>query len=159
MSKPIITFGNWNGYPIQWIVLKEDDYQTLMVSHYALFNSQYNLKGSSTTWKTSFLRQYLNNDFYETAFSDREKIQIVNVLLTDVENSKDNVFILSCDEAKLFSNNNERISCLHINSNRTWIRNQRETGKMWGIDADGAIDRNFPVTESHGVNPALYLKK
>ena len=43
MSKRVITLGTWNGNPIEWIVLKEDGFQTLVVSKWPLFSA------SSTT--------------------------------------------------------------------------------------------------------------
>lgn len=60
MSKRVITLGTWNGNPIEWIVLKEDGFQTLVVSKWPLFSSRFNRNDSDgNRWDSSALRNYL----------------------------------------------------------------------------------------------------
>lgn len=66
MSKRVITFGQWDGKPIQWLVLKEDEFKTFVVSKYPLFSHCFNEdKEDGNQWKTSSLRNYLNSTFWE----------------------------------------------------------------------------------------------
>lgn len=42
MSKRIITLGKWEGNPIEWIVLKEESFGTLVISKDMLFSYRFN---------------------------------------------------------------------------------------------------------------------
>lgn len=110
MSKRVITFGQWDGKPIQWLVLKEDGFKELVVSQYPLFAHRFNEKTSDgNRWKTSSLRNYLNSTFWETAFSAEEKKKVVNCMLEHPDHTKDNVFVLSKEEAKNLLTKKERV--------------------------------------------------
>lgn len=115
-----ITFGSYeqdnltmNGAePIEWYVLYVKDDQALLLSKYALFNGTYNVSWASTTWDKCTLREWLNDDFYESVFSSDEQKAIVTASVTAEKNpvyrtsagydTEDNVFILSISEAKYF---------------------------------------------------------
>ena len=92
--KRIITLGTWDGKPIEWIVASKHKF-TFLVLKNNLFNRLYDR--SSSNWKTSDIRNFLNGDFFNKAFSDDEKKAIINVYLNDAK-TKDNVFLLSVDE-------------------------------------------------------------
>ena len=96
--------------PIKWLVLKEDDKKALLLSAYGLDARPYNEKDEEVTWETCMLRKWLNEDFYNIAFSDEEKRRI---LLTEVENAdnpkyhtpggndtEDKIFLMSIDEVE-----------------------------------------------------------
>ena len=105
---------------IEWIVLtkKEDSY--LVISKYALDCKQYNETNESVTWQTSSLRNWLNNDFLNKAFTKEEINQIPTVRVTADENpclstnpgvaTSDKIFLLSIKEAEqFFATDKERI--------------------------------------------------
>ena len=132
-----VTFGNYwqedlNGdgefyeeekQPIVWRILeKYDDGTALVMSDKLLDNMPYNYKGVlvegddgekeydySCTWENSTIREWLNTDFYNTAFSSNEKEAIVESDVVNEKNpsydtdsgnnTKDKVFILSITEA------------------------------------------------------------
>ena len=86
---------------IEWIVVKKEDDKILALSKYVLDSRKYNQSGFSNSeynkvWTDCDLRRWLNNEFYEDAFSDEEKEKIVPTTYKDVE---DSVFLLSHDEA------------------------------------------------------------
>lgn len=68
--------GNYNnGFePIEWLVLEKNDDKVLLISKYGLdcipFTTEY---VDDATWETSNLRNWLNNSFYNEAFSNFEK--------------------------------------------------------------------------------------
>ena len=116
----VVTFGRYeidgneqNGKEeIEWIVLEDDGEEMLLMSKEALDEKPYNEKYTmSVTWEQCSLRNWLNNDFYNAAFSGEEKNMIV---LSDVENvdnpngtdggssTKDRVYLLSIDEASWY---------------------------------------------------------
>jgi len=71
--------------PIEWIVLKEDDDKMYVISKYCLDCVPYSLDGK-IAWKNSFMRQWLNENFLNEAFSAEEQERI---LLSDVKTSCD----------------------------------------------------------------------
>ena len=63
--------------PIEWQVIGTRDGHTLLISKYALESSKYNENYMEIDWENSTLRSWLNNDFYNTAFSASDRKRIV----------------------------------------------------------------------------------
>ena len=88
--------------PIKWKVIGVDSDGVLIQSLYSIDSQPYDASCMNTTWGSSSLRSLLNNDFYNSAFSDSEKNVIKSTSLTtryidyDAYESSvtDNVFIL-----------------------------------------------------------------
>lgn len=116
----VFTFGNYHG-ETEWIVLDKEGTQLLIISKNALDCKPYNISKISVTWQTCFLRQWLNNEFIEEAFSAEEQKMIVTTKVTNTDNSsygteggndtEDKVFLLSVDEAKQYFSSNEDRKC------------------------------------------------
>ncbi len=70
--------------PIKWVVAGYlgSDY-TVLLSWYGLDAQPYNTKNKEITWENCTLRKWLNKEFYNAAFSEEEKIY---VLETQLEN-------------------------------------------------------------------------
>ena len=68
---------------IEWLVLDEHDGKRLLVSRYALAREQMIEKAGTYHWEDSSLRIWLNQVFYETAFIESERAQI---LLSTIDN-------------------------------------------------------------------------
>lgn len=116
----IIVFGSYeqdndtkNGKEaIEWIVLSNDGKELLVVSKYALDCQPYNTECTDITWEESTLRKWLNDDFYNAAFSASDKKLIKTTKVKNNDNpvygteygskggndTKDNVFLLSIDD-------------------------------------------------------------
>ncbi len=67
-------------------------------------------------WETSYLRQWLNNDFYYGAFSETEQAKIINTKLETSDpketfQTEDKVFVLSASEFEQYLNKKEIMSC------------------------------------------------
>lgn len=123
-----VTFGSYeqdgnhsNGQePIEWLVLDVlNDGSALLISEYALDCVPYNENNSSVTWETCTLRDWLNNEFFNSAFSPDEQQRIQERTLSNSNNgyygtgggkgTRDKVFCLSIDEVrKYFSDDNDR---------------------------------------------------
>lgn len=123
----IITFGKYeqdndegNGAePIEWLVIDDDDGKILVVSRYAIDCALYNETMGAVTWEYSNLRNFVNTEFYNKAFSETEKSAILATEISNSDNIRyktnggnatiDRVFCLSMDEAdKYFVSNQER---------------------------------------------------
>ena len=100
--------------PIKWRVLSisTDNSKALLISDKTLDFKHYHNTAGSITWEACDLRRWLNNSFYNTAFTTTEKSAIKKETLTTDGSSdtEDNVFLLSGGEAtSLFSSDNDRI--------------------------------------------------
>ena len=106
--------------PIVWQVLEVSDESAMMITRYGLDIKGYHEKYLDVTWETCSLRNWLNTDFYESAFNEEEKRLIEETRVLNADNpvhrtrsgnsTPDKVFLLSLDEVRrLFSGNRERI--------------------------------------------------
>ena len=184
-----IEFGNYpqdkdgTEKPIEWIVMKNEGNQVLLLSKYVLDAKPYNEEWEGVTWQTSDIRQWLNNEFYATAFNKSEKAKIQTSLIKNEDNSEhgtsggndteDKVFLLSEKEAEtLFSNDDERIAKATGYAEKSGVCVNKEKSAMWwlrspGYISDDAVDVNhggwvyrsgdYVSSFSDGVRPALYL--
>lgn len=173
MSKRIITLGTWNGKPIEWIVLKKESFGTLVFSKLALFSLNLDWYGTSGTWTYSNLRLYLNTEFYHAAFSADEKKKIVNCFLKSPESTKDNVFLLSKEEAETLMTQDERkcgngTSCnghnckycykySHIHGTCFYLRTPQNSHYMYAINSSGSIKQDYGGFRS--IRPAIYIRE
>ena len=65
-----IDFGVYKGEPIKWRVLKQDEETLLLITDRIIDAIPYNINEKvETTWEKSSLRKWLNNDFFNSAFS------------------------------------------------------------------------------------------
>ena len=106
---------------VEWLVLDKQEDKMLVISRYGLDCKPYNMEGGGGTWETSSLREWLNGEFYKTAFISEEK----NVILTSVvtadnpmydtiagNDTTDKVFLLSKDEASLYFTDTGAEKCI-----------------------------------------------
>lgn len=117
--------------PIEWIVIDKQGNKALLLSKKILINKSYNDKLEKVVWEKSSLRQWLNTSFYNEAFNDEEKNQIVNSKIENNNNiekglnspngnfdvnidagndTEDKIFILSKDEVLKYFSHGERWS-------------------------------------------------
>ena len=93
---------------ISWEVLAVENGRALVISDYGLACRPYNEENEDTTWEDCTLRAWLNDEFYNEAFSADEREYI---LLSNIENNdnfvfgteggndtEDHVFLLSLEE-------------------------------------------------------------
>lgn len=125
----VITFGQYEqdnnnddgSEPIEWDVLAVNGDDVFVWSSKVLDNQFYNEERSGVTWETCTLRKWLNEEFYQTAFSDSEQSAILKTRnhTPDNENTgvlggndtDDYVFVLSVEEVYSFYTLDSRKSC------------------------------------------------
>ncbi len=117
----------YNGQePLEWRVLSVEGNRALVISEKVLDQKYYHPKQTAVTWETCWLRQWLNSDFINTAFSLQEQQQILlstvpghvspyynteSSLLSVGNDTQDRLFLLSAQEAnQYFANNQDRIA-------------------------------------------------
>ena len=149
-----ITFGNYAGEDIVWIVLDETENGLFLLSKYAIETKDYNDKNENTTWEKSSLRKWLNGDFYESAFNSDEKKSIKLSYIQNSDNSEsgadggkdteDRVFLLSIDETeKFFKTDEERIvsPTRHAFDNAEVVFAGDDSYVLWWLRSPGKRNR------------------
>ena len=123
----IISFGSYpqDQYgtvttPIEWRVLERKGDLLFVISQYGLDARAFN-PSFGTTWEKSEIRDWLNHEFLETAFTDSERALIQNTYVSPDSNvayntdqgsaTQDYIFLLSATEASLYFNNNKDRQC------------------------------------------------
>ncbi|MCQ2735837.1 MAG: DUF6273 domain-containing protein [bacterium] len=185
----VLEFGRYayedNGVerPVKWKILDIKDGKYLLFSQIAIFGMKFNDDYSDITWSESDLRQWLNTEFYESAFTENEKNQL-SFVNTRAETSVccpvvipggviDKVFCLSKSEAmKYFCDNSLRKRkatpyaqaqgayandfgyCYYwLRSQSIDLRNAMYVNDSGGIDSEG-----FSVTSAFSaVCPAIWV--
>ena len=175
-----ITFGRYKNETIDWYVIDIDKSAdtALLVSVKAVDVVQYHTSTAKTTWANSYLRNWLNNTFYQYAFSESEKGYIQT---STIEGSKDNVYILSETEVRNYLSNmggtwllKASNACYKGNTDtgNAIYKNSSSGGSSWwlrtattnksasvvggkGVDPKTNPTRNGPTADDNGVRPAV----
>lgn len=73
-----ITYGKYQGEDIVWRVVDKKDGEVLLLSEYGLDAQPFDTSGKiRVSWKDSTIRKWLNDDFYNSAFSEEERENII----------------------------------------------------------------------------------
>ena len=189
----VITFGHYeqdnnidNGTePIEWQVLSVDGDDVFVWSSKVLDNKYYNDQLEDVTWETCSLRKWLNEEFYQTAFSASEQSAIIetrnttpgdeNVGADGGNDTDDYVFVLSVEEVNQFYTVDPKTGCSDLKIRPTkyahdtanyvtkmyayyWLRSPRSPRAVKAAGGDyGAIGECGITYEKYGVRPAMHL--
>lgn len=108
---------------ITWQVLAVEDGKALIISEIGLAAMSYgspmdinSYTDENLYWETSYVRNWLNDDFLNEAFSDKERTGILasEVTTNDAYGNcvtEDYLFCLSIDEAEQYFSSNEAMAC------------------------------------------------
>lgn len=107
---------------IAWLVLAKENNRILVISDKALDCQPYNYLMVNITWETCSLRQWLNDTFFNMAFSSVEQAMIADtnalpdknlMFSTDPGNATmDKVFLLSIDEVNRYFDSDAARECV-----------------------------------------------
>ena len=167
--------------PIIWRVLDTDEAtgNVLVMSEYGLHTMQYNHRGVHTEWKDSDVRNWLNGDFFASAFTEEEIDKIVR---TEVSGSDDAVFMLSANEIRKYLR--EPYLCFasvwarehnkpgaYVNDKTlasSWLVRMDATDKLIDfvggggslyVPSEGSKGKNYLTTEDNVVRPVMWIKR
>ena len=167
---------------IEWIVLEVQNGGVLLLSKYGLDAKPYNRTDTDVTWETCSLRKWLNNDFFNSAFSDKEKKMILDTSLENPNNrefgtyggrdTQDHVFLLDIDAYNKYFSNKTAARCsitryAEANGGAVfsngfspwWLRSPSYyQGGAACVHGEGYIDYNANVGNSAlAVRPAVWM--
>ena len=142
--------------PIEWQVLREDEDAIFLVAQHAVakrcFDEEYQ------TWKDSEIRKWLNESFYERAFSASEKqciqptqVDVIDWEGTSVDWTEDRIFLLSMEECRM---------CTFAQTEEWWLRDQGicdSTAVL--VRKDGSFDPYANTQTAYGIRPAMRILK
>ena len=173
----------WDPQPIEWQILSIDteNKRVLLLSRYGLDAMFFVRQDGSNYWGNSVVCDWLNGDFYGTAFDETEKAKIKATELSDVnfngrtyDGDTCNVFLLSTSEADTYFADDEARKCLataYAKKNYPdvyegnaygywWLRSPftRIRGYVYSVSSLGSIGEFPAFGFSILVRPALWIE-
>ena len=105
-----VTFGSYDGNPIEWVVLDKTDSKVMLFAKYNFMEERaYNTGQNYVPWETSDLRLWLNNEFLNKVFSESEISAIADTNVNNFEETDgymndtvDKVYLLSHADFKKY---------------------------------------------------------
>ena len=162
---------------IEWIVLDKEDDKVLVISKYVLDWQSYNAVRMDVSWRDSTLRQWLNNEFFNTAFSGElnENLSAASVYANTTEDgatTSDKVFLLSKSEVRKYFATTTTRQCQATDYAKAagvltgsvvnacwWLENYKSDSIHYpAVNDSGVIERTqFVSKDRNGVRPAMWI--
>ena len=145
--------GRWKNKVIEWQVVKKEFNSAYVLCTDTIDSCEFSLDIESNDWQRSEIRRWLNNDFYNIAFSAGEKEFIGNV-------SGDKITLLTKNEAEQLIDLNEIMS-----SPNWWLRSPNTCRFKYTSDVyyhvfcvkNDKLDY-YPPTGKLGIRPAFEMR-
>lgn len=168
----------WIGHN-EWLILSKEDGKALVTSRRLVSNDYYEQEeDKDVTWETCSIRSYLNGDYLETNFSDKEKERILETSVHTANNpdpnypnslggndTMDKIFLLSYEEADgFFADDSDRLAGLFgdqfFSNSCWWLRTPGCFNKsaITVFNDSGAISTYGSIAASYtyGIRPAMW---
>lgn len=189
LVKQLVCFGRYeqdgntdNGpEPIVWRKMSSREDRVLLLSEYVLAEKPFHEGHEAATWETCSLRKWLNETFYEEAFTEAERGTIRSVAVSADKNyyfdidagsdTEDRVFLLSMPEAAAYF----LFTDAKVGNLSEVLRSQNDCESWWwmlrtpgqdptsvaGFTQKGHLDfkGNSVSEEGLGVRPALWISR
>ena len=136
--------------PLEWRVLGVKNGRALLITDKLIDCIKYNESRTNIIWLTCTLRTWMNNEFYNKAFSHSEQAKIANVInlesgnpnfeIKGVNSKYDKIFALSINQAEVyFRNDGDRTATPTWYAIRrgTYIDNKYSKGSYWWLRSPG----------------------
>lgn len=167
---------------IEWVVLANDGERTTLITVNALDYQPYMNEYSTSTWETCSLRKWLNDDFLNAAFTEKEKAQLETVTVVSDKNpdnpqnrgndTRDRVFLLSIQEVKKYFPSDSARICFptayakakgayvgDTGATCWWLRSSENVYGSPEVYDDGTIDSDgVDCIEENAVRPVIVLR-
>ena len=127
--------------PIEWIVFKEENGLSYLISDKILDAKPYNTEYAGTNWANCSLQKWLNNEFYNQAFNKNQKELIIKCTNVTVPNSKtgkgekvtteEYVTLLALNDAYKLSYAKRKVTVTPYAKNQGCVASNKGTGDWW----------------------------
>lgn len=141
---------------IKWRVLAKENGKVLLISDRILDAIIFSPRNEVISeWKDSFIREWLNDYFYNAAFTEEEKEAIIkSTIETDGEETEDKIFLLSTedvtDRSLYFTNDSERIAKQTLYAVRRGAQTGDESAGRWWLRTPGTRENTVQVVRANG---------
>lgn len=140
---------------IKWIVLAKKGDKILVQSEDLLDVKPYHEAYIGVNWEDCTLREWMNDEFYNTAFTDEERQQIEQTYLQNEigPDTEDYVFVLSADEAdQYYADDDDRIAkpTPYAIEQGAYV-NEDKSGGCWWLRSYGFLNRDVSDVKSNGI--------
>lgn len=138
--------------PLEWRVLDIEDDKALLVTDKGIDCQTYHFEGTSVTWKSSSLREWLNHEVLTDIFTEDELALICSSTVTNSDNphylnqgkgggsTKDRLFLLSLDEIRsYFPDREERLAYATEFAVSEGVKTDDKGHVSWWLRSPGAI--------------------
>lgn len=138
--------------PVEWLILTETDDAYFLLSKYALDANRFGSSRYPCYWANSEVRSFLNSEFLQEAFTEKEQQYILLTNTSLGHPSKDYIFLLSIEEVKQYLTDRSAYATQFAR-----IGHLRIIGEKWGGAATtntGAVHwwlRNSGVDYYHAI--------
>ena len=153
---------------IEWYVIAKSDTQAILLSKYALALMPYNETGEAVPYADSSIRTFVNETFYNTAFTAEEKAYIVPTKISEGgKETENNVFILT---SEMFTNYVSTSSTMRVakaseaakpnatySTRSTYWWTSTTTGERVVCVGTSGSAYDAGATLSYGVRPAIVI--
>ncbi len=175
VTTDVISLGNYHG-SIKWKVLDVRDDKVLLVSKKFVDIKKFDKRNKGVTWENSYIRKWLNSDFYNKAFNNYEKRIILSSInknqyidfddvmdmdkakYIDLPDTKDLVFLLSKDEVKKYIDPGS-LQITEMNNDETKYSWYTRTTAMNTSVVEEPILGFASFTLETGIRPAIWVDK
>lgn len=170
----VISFGNYNGQEIEWVVLEASEDSMLVISKECVARKEFHEFRQDVTWENSSSRKWLNEDFYNKAFDADEKSRVRLTHLAAEDSAKyhilggndtdDYLFYLTANEADIYFENDAARCALNPDGSKAfwWLRTPGcidEDFSYVATDGDIIIYGEYCSNYLGGIRPAMYISR
>jgi len=148
--------------PIEWLIACINNDIGVIISKYILDAKAYHDGQSHSDWQSSSLRKWLNNDFFNTAFSQSEQALILPIVNANESNMKfgtpggqeteDRIFCLSESQTRSMFINSSSLSAFPTEHARNRGVSCDDFGAEWWLRSPGIHDAAATVHSTGYIN-------
>jgi len=173
MVNSTITLGTFEDRKLTWIVLDVDETGKAFVIIENRLDEKHVFSMRGATWESSEIRAWLNDDFYNGAFTDEEKETIYTTTvvtpgndeleIAGIADTEDNVFLLSADEVNTYLTDeagNIHYTCLdEWNGSAMWWLRTPGVDHKYAVYCSSRFGINYDCFMNTGkyICPAMYV--
>ena len=144
---------------VSWYIIATDNTGLFLLSENSVARMRWD--DDSNIWADSEIREWLNGEFYDSAFTSSQKAKIRDTELADVETT-DKVFLLSQAEYEALPDY-MKIATLGGESAYWWLRTpdeEKTEPSAMQVDTDGSFYGSYHVSyDNDTMRPAMWINR